>query len=89
MPTYEYKCTSCGEIAEYFQKMTDAPIEKCESCGGKLKRLISGGVRPIFKGSGFYQTDYKDKKDKPVSVESTKDKKPEKKTTTKPDSKSE
>lgn len=59
MPTYEYKCLSCGEISEYFQKITDGPITICEKCGGDLKRIISGGVRPIFKGTGFYQTDYK------------------------------
>jgi putative FmdB family regulatory protein len=59
MPTYEYKCLSCGSLFEYFQKITDAPITKCEKCGGELKRLISGGAGPIFKGTGFYQTDYK------------------------------
>lgn len=59
MPTYEYKCSSCGKIHEYFQKITDEPITVCEDCGGKLKRLISGGAGPIFKGTGFYQTDYK------------------------------
>lgn len=59
MPTYEYKCTSCGNLFEYFQKITDSPIVKCENCGGELKRLISGGAGPIFKGTGFYQTDYK------------------------------
>jgi len=59
MPTYEYKCLSCGERSEYFQKITDEPMQICEKCGGDLKRLISGGVGPIFKGTGFYQTDYK------------------------------
>ena len=59
MPTYEYKCTSCGELSEYFQSITAEPKTNCEICGGKLKRLISGGAGPIFKGSGFYQTDYK------------------------------
>jgi putative FmdB family regulatory protein len=59
MPTYEYKCLSCGNLFEYFQKITDEPIVKCENCGGELKRLISGGAGPIFKGTGFYQTDYK------------------------------
>ncbi len=59
MPTYEYKCLSCGKLFEYFQKITDDPINECEDCGGQLKRLISGGAGPIFKGSGFYQTDYK------------------------------
>lgn len=59
MPTYEYKCLACGKLFEYFQKMTDDPIEKCEECGGDLKKLIGAGMGPIFKGSGFYQTDYK------------------------------
>lgn len=59
MPTYEYKCLSCRELSEYFQKITDDPMSTCEKCGGDLKRLISGGAGPIFKGTGFYQTDYK------------------------------
>ena len=59
MPTYEYKCLSCGSMFEYFQKITDNPKEHCEECRGQLKRLISGGAGPIFKGNGFYQTDYK------------------------------
>lgn len=59
MPTYDYRCTNCGDIFEHFQKMTDSPLEKCNKCGGDLKRLIGAGLGPIFKGSGFYQTDYK------------------------------
>ena len=59
MPTYDYRCTNCGDIFEHFQKMTDAPLTKCNKCGGELKRLIGAGLGPIFKGSGFYQTDYK------------------------------
>lgn len=59
MPTYEYRCQSCGNLFEYFQKITDQPVTVCESCGGELRKLISGGAAPIFKGSGFYQTDYK------------------------------
>ncbi|MBN2571725.1 MAG: zinc ribbon domain-containing protein [Ignavibacteriales bacterium] len=59
MPTYEYKCTKCGNLFEHFQKMTDKPLEKCPLCEGKLKRLIGAGSAPIFKGTGFYQTDYK------------------------------
>lgn len=61
MPTYDYKCTECGYLFEYFQKMTDSPLEECPECHGKLKRLIGAGAGPIFKGSGFYQTDYKNK----------------------------
>jgi putative FmdB family regulatory protein len=59
MPTYDYRCTNCGDIFEHFQKMTDAPLATCNKCGGELKRLIGAGLGPIFKGSGFYQTDYK------------------------------
>jgi len=62
MPTYDYKCLDCNFTFEEFQKMTDEPLESCPSCQGSLKRLIGTGVTPIFKGSGFYQTDYKDKK---------------------------
>ena len=59
MPTYDYKCLECSHTFEEFQKITDKPIEICPECGGKLKRLIGPGADPIFKGSGFYQTDYK------------------------------
>jgi len=59
MPTYEYKCKECGITFELFQKMSDDPIKECIECGGEVKRLIGTGLRPIFKGSGFYETDYK------------------------------
>ena len=59
MPTYEYKCLDCNYVFEEFQKMTDEPLTKCPKCNGKLKRLIGAGMAPIFKGSGFYETDYK------------------------------
>ena len=59
MPTYEYKCNNCGKIFEVFQKITDEPLTTCPECNGKLTRLISGGIGIIFKGSGFYTTDYK------------------------------
>ena len=59
MPTYEYKCTGCEELFEYFQKITDPPFKECPVCGGEIKRLISGGAGIIFKGSGFYSTDNK------------------------------
>ncbi len=61
MPTYDYQCTECDHAFEHFQKMTDKPLSKCPECGGKVKRLIGGGTGIIFKGSGFYQTDYKKK----------------------------
>lgn len=61
MPTYDYKCKECGITFEYFQKMTDEHIKDCIECGGDVKRLIGSGMTPIFKGSGFYETDYKTK----------------------------
>ena len=59
MPTYDYKCNKCNYTFELFQKMTDEPIKECPKCKGKVTRLIGAGAGPIFKGSGFYQTDYK------------------------------
>ena len=61
MPTYEYACEACGHKFEEFQSITAKPITKCPSCGKKkVKRLISAGAGFIFKGSGFYITDYRD-----------------------------
>jgi putative FmdB family regulatory protein len=60
MPTYEYACPKCGHTFEAFQSMRDAPLKKCPQCGKSgVKRLIGGGAGLIFKGSGFYITDYK------------------------------
>lgn len=59
MPTYEYKCSECGLNFERFQNITDVPVTNCPECGGKVKRLLSGGAGILFKGSGFYETDYK------------------------------
>jgi putative FmdB family regulatory protein len=61
MPTYEYKCTACGHAFERFQSMSAEPIKRCPQCGkAKVKRLIGTGAGLIFKGSGFYITDYRD-----------------------------
>src|SRR5437764_12406412 len=61
MPTYEYKCTACGHRFEKFQSMSSDPIRKCPECGKmKVQRLIGTGAGLIFKGSGFYITDYRD-----------------------------
>ena len=57
MPIYEYQCESCGVIVENWQKITDPPLEKCEACGGKMKKLISQSTFHL-KGSGWYVTDY-------------------------------
>lgn len=59
MPTYEYKCEECGHRFEAFQNMTDEPLEVCPECSGFVKRLIGSGAGIIFKGSGFYCTDYR------------------------------
>jgi len=60
MPTYDYKCKSCGHRFEVFQSMKEAPKRKCPECGkNSLERLIGTGGAIIFKGSGFYQTDYR------------------------------
>ena len=67
MPTYEYKCDNCGHTFEEFQSMIDAPLEKCPKCGGKIQRLIGAGAGLIFKGSGFYLTDYKKSNSSPAA----------------------
>ena len=61
MPTYEYLCLKCKKKFERLQRITENAIKKCPSCGGKAERQIGGGVGLIFKGSGFYITDYKNK----------------------------
>ena len=58
MPTYDYQCQKCGLEFEAFHSMSVKPLKKCEKCGGPVKRLVSGGTGLIFKGSGFYITDY-------------------------------
>ena len=62
MPTYDYECSSCGHTYEKFQSITARPARKCPECGGRVRRLIGMGAGVIFKGSGFYETDYKRKK---------------------------
>ncbi len=101
MPTYDYKCLACDVRFEKFQGITAPPIEECPECGGRVKRLIGAGAGLIFKGSGFYITDYRSegykesaKKDKDKSgssdksTSSDKRKKKEKKTETSSESKS-
>ncbi len=62
MPTYEYECQKCKHAFEQFQSMKDDPLKKCPKCKKQsLKRLIGGGAGLIFKGTGFYITDYKNK----------------------------
>lgn len=90
MPTYDYKCNACSHTFEQFQSMKDKPLKKCPACGkNALERLIGIGAAVIFKGSGFYQTDYRSESykksadaDKPAESA-----KPDAKTDAKPDGK--
>lgn len=59
MPTYEYECQKCGLRFELFQSMKDKPRQRCPKCRGKVVRCIGTGAGIIFKGSGFYSTDYR------------------------------
>jgi putative FmdB family regulatory protein len=60
MPTYDYECEACGHSLEVFQGINDPVLKKCPECGkNKLKRLFGTGAAIVFKGSGFYQTDYR------------------------------
>lgn len=62
MPTYSYACDACGHRFDRFQPITEKAVRKCPKCGRlKARRLITGGGGVIFKGSGFYQTDYRSK----------------------------
>lgn len=62
MPTYGYECSSCNSTFDLFQNINADPVKECTQCGEKtVIRLISGGASVIFKGPGFYQTDYKNK----------------------------
>jgi putative FmdB family regulatory protein len=99
MPTYEYVCSKCGHEFEKFQPIADKPLAKCpeDLCGqkrwgrGTVKRKIGGGAGLIFKGSGFYITDYRSegyktaaKKESESSKPATSDSKPAAKTESKP-----
>lgn len=96
MPTYEYKCANCDHLMEAFQSITANPLKKCPECGKmKLQRLLGTGAALIFKGSGFYETDYRSdsykkgatsEKPKPASAK-TDTKKESKAKTAKTDSK--
>ncbi|HOE00920.1 MAG TPA: zinc ribbon domain-containing protein, partial [Kiritimatiellia bacterium] len=70
MPTYEYQCRKCGHEFEKFQSITAAPVKTCPKCRGRVARLVSGGAGIIFKGTGFYQTDYKNAKSPSTSATS-------------------
>ena len=59
MPTYQYECKKCGHGFERFQKMTDDPVSKCPECKATVSRIIGLGGGVIFKGPGFYTTEYR------------------------------
>jgi putative FmdB family regulatory protein len=59
MPTYEYRCRDCGTDFEKFQRMSDEPVAECPKCGAGAERRLSAGAGLLFKGSGFYITDYR------------------------------
>lgn len=86
MPIYEYQCSNCGHTLDELQSMSEPPLVKCPKCGkDTLKRLIGTGGGLIFKGSGFYLTDYKNSKSEDKSK--TSPKKETGKTDSKPTSK--
>jgi putative FmdB family regulatory protein len=103
MPTYDYVCNACNHTFEEFQSIKAAPLKKCPACGKlKLNRLIGTGSAVIFKGSGFYQTDYRSdnytqgaksesgtKPAEPAKTDTGKESKPETKTETKAEPKTE
>lgn len=59
MPTYEYRCAECGNEFEKFGRMSDPPVQACPACGAEAQRKMSAGAGLLFKGSGFYITDYR------------------------------
>lgn len=88
MPTYDYRCTACDHTFELFRSISQRQVRKCPECGKlKVERLIGAGSTVIFKGSGFYQTDYRSeeyksrlkKETEAVSTSDGKDKKTKKK----------
>lgn len=85
MPTYDYKCENCGNVFEFFQSMKDDPITLCPECGhNTLKKMISLPAGLIFKGSGFYLTDYVKKSNTSTDTKPKKDSTPESKPEKKP-----
>ena len=95
MPTYDYECDNCGHSFELFQSISDRVKRKCPECGkSKLRRLFGTGAAVVFKGSGFYQTDYRSEsyqkkaKAEKEAASGTSEKKSDKKSTSSSDSSS-
>ncbi|MGD0590769.1 MAG: zinc ribbon domain-containing protein [Bacteroidota bacterium] len=87
MPTYDYRCKSCGFKFEEFQSMSSEKLVICPKCAEpSLKRMMSSGAGLVFKGSGFYQTDYKKSNSSPSSLSAKSESKTESKPKTKPES---
>jgi putative FmdB family regulatory protein len=72
MPTYDYECETCGHRLEVFQSITEKPLRECPKCKGRLRRLIGSGGAIIFRGSGFYVTDYRSEEYRKKSKEESK-----------------
>jgi putative FmdB family regulatory protein len=91
MPTYDYECDACGHTFELFQSISEPVKKKCPDCGKpKLRRLFGTGAAVVFKGSGFYQTDYRsDSYKKAAEKDKPSDGKSDKKSDSKSESKSE
>ncbi|MBI4538487.1 MAG: zinc ribbon domain-containing protein [Gemmatimonadetes bacterium] len=75
MPTYEYRCPE-GHVFEQFQRITDPPVAICPQCGGEAERQLSAGSGFLFKGSGFYSTDYRPESYKKAAAAESGDSKP-------------
>jgi putative FmdB family regulatory protein len=88
MPIYEYECLQCGKRTEWLQRMSDGPLAACPQCGGEVRKLISAPSFQ-FKGSGFYKTDYVDKKSGSGSSEGKSEGMSESKSESKSETKSE
>jgi putative FmdB family regulatory protein len=88
MPTYEYRCQECGKKFEKYQQITEAPVTSCPFCKGRVERLISGGSGLLFKGSGFYATDYRSESYKKAAEKENKPEKKDKSPATKESGKS-
>jgi putative FmdB family regulatory protein len=77
MPTYVYECRKCGHQFEKFQAITAGPAKTCPKCKGRVARMLTSGGGIIFRGSGFYQTDYKKSAHAPHAGDKGGEKKPE------------
>lgn len=84
MPTYEYRCSHCGTDFEKFGRMSDPPVEACPSCGREAERRMSAGAGLLFRGSGFYITDYRGEGYRKAAASDSAEGKPEPKGESKP-----